>query len=162
MVPNAVADFHPSRDFARASRINQTYKRSGNATELLTLLPKERSAAPTQSIGQIFRSPRSVVSVCAQDDIGAMRACLSSLVKRRGVGLALGHLQRVQSAPPKRPAAAGVKRCIGSDNIYAAMSRLIFPNGTPCCWQRRRRTLTRACIASMLASTLMHSCDAFM
>ena len=98
--PNAVADFHPSRDFARASRINQTYKRSGNATELLTLLAKERSAAPTQSIGQRFRSPRSLVSVCAQDDVDAMRAGLSSLVKRRGAGLALGHLQRVQDAPP--------------------------------------------------------------
>ena len=59
----------------------------------------------------------------------------------------------------QEPAAAGVKRCIGSDNIYAARSRLICPNGTPCCWQRRRRTLTRACIASTLASTLMHSCE---
>ena len=55
--------------------------------------------------------------------------------------------------------AADVKRCIGPDNIYAAMARLICPNGTPCCWQRRRRTLTRACIASTLASTLMHGCE---
>ena len=84
------------------SRImNQTYKRSGNATELLTLLPKERSAAPAQSIGQRFQSPRSSISVCAQDDIGAMRPYLSSLVEKRGAGLALGHLQRVQSAPPR-------------------------------------------------------------
>ncbi len=89
------------RDFARASHMNQTYKRSGNATELVTLLAKERSAAPTQSIGQIFRSPRSVVSGGTGDDVGAMRACVSSLVKRRGAGLALGHLQRVQSAPPR-------------------------------------------------------------
>ena len=71
--PNPVGDFHPSRDFARASRINQTYKRSGNATELLTLLANERSAAPAQSIGQRFRPPRSLVSVCAQDAVGAMR-----------------------------------------------------------------------------------------
>ena len=98
--PNAVADFHPSRDFARASRINQTYKRSGNATELLTLLANERSAAPAQSIGQRFRPPRSLVSVCAQDDVDAMRACLDSLVKRRGADLVLAHLQRVQDAPP--------------------------------------------------------------
>ena len=65
---------HPFRDFARASRINQTYTRSGNATELLTLLANERSAAPAQSIGQRFRPPRSLVSVCAQDDVDAM-AC---------------------------------------------------------------------------------------
>ena len=97
---NPVGDFYPSRDFARASRINQTYKRSGNATELLTLLVKERSAAPAQSIGQRFRPPRSLVSVCAQDDVGAMRACLDSLLKRRGADLALAHLQRVQDAPP--------------------------------------------------------------
>ena len=55
--------------------------------------------------------------------------------------------------------AAGVKRGIGSDNIYAAMSRLICPYGTPCCWQRRRRTLARALMASELASTLMHACE---
>ena len=40
--------------------------------------------------------------------------------------------------------AASVKRSIGSDNIYAAMSRLICPYGTPCCRQRRRGTLKRA------------------
>ena len=83
-----VAGFHPSRDFARASRINQTYKRSGNATELLTLLANKRSAAPAQSIGQRFRPPRSLVSVCAQDDVDAMRPCLDSLLKRSGADLA--------------------------------------------------------------------------
>ena len=54
--------------------------------------------------------------------------------------------------------AASVKRGIGSDNIYVAMARLICPYGTPCCRQRRRRTLTRVLIASMLASTVLHAC----
>ena len=54
--------------------------------------------------------------------------------------------------------AAGVKRGIGSDNIYAAMSRLICPNGTPGYRQRRHRTLKRAHHASVLASTVLHAC----
>ena len=53
---------------------------------------------------------------------------------------------------------ASVKRGIGSDNIYVAMARLICPYGTPCCWQRRRRTLARALIASIRASTVLHAC----
>ena len=54
--------------------------------------------------------------------------------------------------------AAGVKRGIGSDNIYAAMARLICPYGTPCCRQRRRGTLKRADHASALVSTVLHAC----
>jgi len=54
--------------------------------------------------------------------------------------------------------AASVKRGIVSDNIYVVMARLICPCGTPCCRQRRRRTLARALIASMLASTVLHAC----
>ena len=44
-----------------------------------------------------------------------MRACLSSLVKRRGAGLALGHLQRVQDAPPSPSSSRG---CRPNETMY--------------------------------------------
>ena len=91
--------------------------------------------------------------------MGVMLGRMAHYFCQEAVQILLSHIFSACKMLHQALSAAGVKRSIGSDNMYAAMARLICPNGTPCCWQRRRRALTRACIASALVSTVLHSCE---